>query len=281
VDWFVRSDVRLYAIGLEPWRPWEPLATSTSGRITGTLGISSNFFGALMIIPTTLAAGLFGGAATRKVRWAFALSAFATTMALSLSFTRASIVAMFVGFVVLAIAMRRIRVLALVVALVIAVLVLTPVATRFGAEHNRFNLISTALDVISSRPFTGAGEYTEGGADLSDDVATITNQQGDVITPHNSFLLAAAETGIPGGGLLLLGAALPGAFVLIAAFRRRPEQAVLAGLAAGMAGYGVQTFSNNLFHIPNVVPFYWLAAAAGVGVVWRLRGERESASAQD
>jgi len=281
VDWMVESDVRLYAIGLEPWRPWEPLVNSTSGRITGTLGISSNFFGALMIIPTALAVGLFGGAKTGKARWAYALCAFGTAMALSFSFTRASLVGMLVGFAVLVIATRKIRVLGLVVALVIAALVLTPVATRFGAEHNRFSLFSIAIDVVTDRPFTGAGEYNEGGANLSEDVATITNEQGDVITPHNSFLLAAAETGVPGGLLLLIGAALPGVLALIASFRRRPEQAALAGLAAGMAGYGVQTFSNNLFHIPNVVPFYWLAAAAAAGIVWHLRGERKLAAAQD
>lgn len=270
VDWLVEGEGRLYQIGLERWRSFEtPFVDISPGRITGFLGIASNFYGAVLIIPTTLAVAAFSRARERWAIIGYGLAAVVVLTALSLSYTRASLLGALFGLIIVIAAVRNWRVVGLVALMFAVVLVLTPVSQRITYGQNRGDLIRSALTLISKAPIVGIGDYEEGAKEwlTAEELAPISNQQGDVVTPHNSYLRAAAETGLPGGILLLIASMLPGVIVLLGAFRRIPGWVMLAGIAGGLAGFGLQATSNNLFHIPNVAPIYWLVAGAGVGAV--------------
>ncbi|NIA24095.1 MAG: hypothetical protein GWP04_00845 [Gammaproteobacteria bacterium] len=259
VDWKVESEIVARLIGLEFWRPYQPLFKTTPGRIVGTLGVSSNFFGALMLIPTLISGGLFAAAKDRWLRVTFALSTTALFFALVLSYTRASQIAVLAGFaIVLALAWRP-RLAGLVAVVVALAIVLTPAASRFTQEGNdRRALAEKAIDTVKKDPVSGLG--AGGFVDKQFDPAHPLL----IGTPHNSFLLAATETGLPGGILLVTAVGLPGAIAAWGAIRRRKSDILLVAIVAGLAAYGFQTMSNNLFHIPSVAVFYWLAASAAV-----------------
>ncbi len=265
VDWAPTSPQRALLIGMERWREYQPLYGQVPGRVTGTLGVSSNFFGALMLAPVMVAAGRFAKASQRFEAVAYGIATAATLFALVLSYTRASVVALLGGTLFLLLALRRLRPTLLLVGLLVAASLLTPMASRFREGNDRLALAQRSLETIEQRPVTGlgAGDFVDAQFDEERPVL--------IATPHNSFLLAAAETGIPGGVLLFLAAAVPGAVMAFAVVVRRRREPMLVAATAALFAFGIQTFSNNLFHIPAVAVGYWLVAAAGLGV---LRGGR-------
>lgn len=260
VDWKVQSPDVARLIGLELWRPYQPLYETTPGRIAGTLGVSSNFFGALMLMPTLLAGAMFARAWNRREQAIWAVATGALFFALVLSYTRASMIGLLVGFGVLLLVTLRPRVGVLVAVLVVLGIVLTPAASRFVHEGNdRLALARKAVETVKEQPVAGLGSGDFVAGQFDEDKPVLIG------TPHNSFLLAATETGIPGGVLLFLAAVLPGAVAAVGAIRRRGD-VLLAGAVAGLIAFGFQTVSNNLFHIPTVAVFYWLVAAAAVAM---------------
>lgn len=258
VDWTIRSDVRAVLVGLELWRWYQPLVETTPGRISGTLGVSSNFFGALMLIPAMVT--LAWAAQAREVlgRVASGLAFAAIFFALVLSYTRASVIAVVGAGLLLVVMLRNRPVTVLAVGVLAVSLIVTPILSRFVDEDNdRLALTERALEEIAENPEFGLGAGSQTGGTIDPDLQVL------VATPHNSFLLAGAETGAAGGLLLLAGALLPGAIGAWAIVRGRRDPWLL-GLTAGLLAFGVQTFSNNLFHIPTVAAWYWLSAAAVV-----------------
>ena len=260
VDWTIRSDLRAVLIGLELWRWYQPLVETTPGRISGTLGVSSNFFGGLMLIPT-LASLVWAARAQQRLDQAAATLAFAATfIALVLSYTRASLIAVVGAGVLLLVVMRSWRATALGVAVLAIALISTPMLSRFFDEGNdRLALTERALEEIAQNPELGLGAGSQTGGTIDPDLEVL------VATPHNSFLLAGAETGAVGGLLLLVGAVLPGAVAAWAIVRGRRDPTLLA-FTAGLLAFGVQTFSNNLLHIPTVSAWYWIVAAGAVAI---------------
>ena len=260
VDWILLDPNIARNIGMERFRWYQVLFDVVPGRITGTLGVSSNFYGALMLFPLLLSAAFLLKAKDWSERIAYGAVMAVTWFALVFSYTRASMAAAVIGFVFLIVLTRGYRLTGLAVLLVVAAVVFTPALDRFDEGNDRFNLAFNAFDVISDNPLggLGPGQFSE----------ELGEEGGRAIaTPHNSYLLAAAETGLIGGGLLFLATVLPAAYVAIGAFRRRPVDLVLGALVAVMAAYGAQTLSNNLFHIPTVAIYFWIAAAAGIGLV--------------
>jgi len=258
VDWTIRSDVRAVVVGLELWRWYQPLVETTPGRISGTLGVSSNFFGALMLIPAMVT--LAWAAQAREVlgRVASGLAFAAIFFALVLSYTRASVIAVVGAGLLLVVMLRNRPVTVLAVGVLAVSLIVTPILSRFVDEDNdRLALTERALEEIAENPEFGLGAGSQTGGTIDPDLQVL------VATPHNSFLLAGAETGAAGGLLLLAGALVPGAIGAWAIVRGRRDPWLL-GLTAGLLAFGVQTFSNNLFHIPTVAAWYWLSAAAVV-----------------
>lgn len=262
LGWGIHSTVKAWLIGLQFWRPYEALFGVTPGRVTGTLGLSSNFFGALMLFPTALGAAYFVRAKGWREGVIYAAATAACWFGLVYSYTRASLLAMLVAFAVLLVLTRSRRLLALVMALVLVTGLFTPAFERFTEGHNRWALTRVALQIIGGHALIGVGAYEE-----AEEARTPENPG---YTPHNSYLLAAAETGVPGGILLFVATVLPGALVGWAAVRRRHP--LVVATAAAMLAYGIQTFSNNLFHIPTVAVSYWLVAAAALGLAGEERG---------
>jgi len=258
VDWTVKSEERAVLIGLEMWHESRTLYGRTPGRITGTLGVSSNFFGGLMLIPAILAAGWFQRSKDRLARPAFAAACVALLFALVLAYTRASLIAVVVGAVMAIVLVRRARFAALLVFAVALPVFSTPALERFGEPNDRVSLIGDALELINKHWGGGVGPNEE------KDVKTESPEIRTLATTHNSFLHAAVETGIAGGVIFFVATVLPAAALLR---RRGPPPAVLAAVVcAGLFAFGVQAFSNNLFHIPGVAVFYWLALGAGLGL---------------
>ncbi len=271
VDWKALSPEVARLIGLELWRPYQPLYGTTPGRIVGTLGVSSNFFGALMLMPAILAGAVFTQVRRRREQAIWAAATGALFFALVLSYTRASMVGLLIGFLALLVMSFRPRLAVLVAVLVVLGVVLTPAASRFVNEGNdRLQLARKAVETVKEKPVTGLGS--------GDFVAGQFDEKKPVLigTPHNSFLLAASETGVPGGLLLFAAAVVPGMAAAVGVIRRRGG-VVLSGATAGLTAFGVQTLSNNLFHIPNVAVFYWLVAAAAVAMATEpVTGTRDS-----
>ncbi len=270
VDWLVLDPSIARNIGMELFRWYQPLYDVAPGRVTGMLGVSSNFYGAMMLFPIMLGAAWFLRTKDLAVRIAFLLAAVVAWAALVFSFTRASILAAVIGLLTIIVLGRAKWLVPVVIGLVVATYFFTPALGRFTDEsHDRSALALTALDVIADNPISGLGpgEFVIELDDPEDRVA--------LATPHNSFLLAAAETGVLGGLLLLAAAAWPGFFVIRRVTRREEPRLLLLGAAAAMLAYGAQTWSNNLFHIPSVSTYYWLIAAASVAWVYRFEADGE------
>lgn len=260
VDWTVLSEDRAVLIGLELWRWYQPLVETTPGRIAGTLGVSSNFFGALMLFPSFLALAWAAVAKETLERVAAWTAYTAVFLGLVLSYTRASLVAAAGAGLLLLLLLRSRQAAILAVAVLTFSLVATPLASRFVDEGNdRAALAGRTFDRISENPTFGMGAGSLTGGMFDPELDAI------VATPHNSFLLAAAETGAVGGLLLLLAAVLPGAIAVWAIWRGSRHPLLLA-LTAGALAFGVQTFSNNLFHMQTVAAWYWVAAAVIVSL---------------
>lgn len=260
VDWTVESDTRAVLIGLERWRDYQLLFGRNAGRIAGTLGVSSNFFGALMLIPGLVAAGWFQRSKTRMEMTAFGLAALAMVYALALSYTRASLIALGIGAVLAAVLMKRIRFAALMAGAMVLVVATTPILERFSEANDRAALAGKSLDAIFEDPATGLGSGSFVDSLFDEDSPVL------IATPHNSFLLAAAETGIPGGLIFLVATMLPAVVLLRRTGLRGPAPPVLAAICGGLLAFGAQALSNNIYHIPGVAMFYWVVVGAGLGL---------------
>jgi hypothetical protein len=263
--YFLQFQVGDLFIGISPMMPWEELLDVVPGRTVGTTGLASNFLGAFMLFPTALALGEFTESRLSVHRVAYAGVFLACGFTLVFTLTRASMITLGIALVVIVAVTRRLSPAVLVVAFVAAVLVLTPVAQRFDDPHDRFILTEQGLEAVENAPGLGLGSGQYGNPANDPDLDDSEGEEAPVtVTPHNSFLVAAAETGIVGGVLLLVGAITPAAYLALGKRNRSPL--VLAIIAALLA-FGIHNGSNNLFHIPTVATYYWLTAAAGLAMV--------------
>ena len=258
-DWLIDG----FYVGIERFRWYEPLFDDVPGRATGLLGISSNFFGAYTLIPAFIA---LGAAVRSRSQWmsaaliaAFAVFAYAGI----LSYTRMTLVALLLGLIGYVVVARPYRVVPAVVVIVALAVVATPIVSRFQEGNNRQALAGEAGQTIFDNPFAGvgSGNYLDAELESGGDVITVT--------PHNSFLLQASESGIVGGLLLVIAVAAVLAAAWGGSIPRRAGPGVMATAAfAAMGAVLVQTMSNNLLHIPPVATQFWMVAAAGAA--WAL-----------
>lgn len=256
-DWFVTGSF----VGIERFRWYQPLSDVVNGRATGFLGIASNFFGGYVLIPAFAALGIAltrrSTAITASMLTVFGLLTYAGVI----SYTRATVIGLILGVIGLLVVTRPLPMVPVVVAVVAIAIIATPFLSRFEEGNDRLSLTGEAASIISKNPITGVGS----GDYLDPVTGEPTEEDGPEVTPHNSFLLQASETGLL-GGLLLLAAVL----ALLAGVWGGPlDRTTVAGLMctaifAGMGAVLVQTLSNNLLHIPPVATQFWLAGAAGV-----------------
>ncbi|MGH2407883.1 MAG: O-antigen ligase family protein [Candidatus Limnocylindrales bacterium] len=243
----------LGGLGLEPARSYSVLFLEVPGRVSGTLGISPNFLGAIFILTTLLAAGLALLAKDRRARIAWWAAVTVQVFALALTFTRASLGLAIFGLVVLLLVQGRFRPLipvALVLGLAFAI---TPAAQRLtGDAPDRLALWASATRMMLDRPVLGVGPgRTRYMANRFPQRYLETPFGSAVNNAHNTILLAGAETGV-GGALAALVINLELAWLALRRFRRvwriRPPPIEMAA-AIALLGYLAQGMVNNLFTV--------------------------------
>jgi len=282
----------LGGIGLEPTRRFSVLYFEVPGRIAGTLGISPNFLGAIFILTITLTAGLAidaRGGRERTLLWA---SVLAQTLALTLTFTRASLGLALVVLAVLLLTRGRIRFLVPVLCVVAIGFVTTPSGApvpgtpgsggsggsggprvpvaieRLTSDvPDRFALWYSASLMMLDHPLTGIGpgrmvEVASGNPDryIHTPMGAATN------SAHNTVLLAGAEAGIVAAvGALLVNVVL-GLLALrvVLSPRRRRVPAIETAGALAVLGYLAQGMVNNLFNVAACGVVFAVVAGAYV-----------------
>jgi tetratricopeptide (TPR) repeat protein len=160
-----------------------------------------------------------------------------------------------------------------ILALMVGLLAARPVMNRLRASRDqsysaRFRTMTWAgvRDMIAARPLMGVGP---GAFDVR---YPRYARVGYTQHAHNSYLQAAAETGIPGMALLLgamaavLAAGVRGLRTLPRADGPEHDGIILAGLIAGMVGAAVHNVFDSDLYVPAIACVF--AALCGLIVAW-------------
>ncbi len=276
----------LGGLGLEPTRKFSVLYFEVPGRIAGTLGISPNFLGAIFVLTIIVTAGLAIDATDRRGRILWWASVLVQSLALTLTFTRASLGLTLVGLAVLLLLRGRIRYLVPVLVVVALGFLTTPsrpadpgdpgsgipqapvaVERLTGDVPDRLALWYSATLMMVDNPLTGVGpghtvEVAQGDPDRYVDTPLGKARNN----AHNTVLLAGAELGIVGAvGALLVNAAiaLAGLGILLRSRRREVGVVETAG-AIAVLGYLAQGMVNNLFNVAAAGVVFAVVAGAYV-----------------
>lgn len=238
--------------GLSLARKSSVLFGEVPGRITGTLGISSNFIGAIFIVTTLVTAGLALGARDVRQRLVAWLAVFLQLAALTLTYSRVSLGLTVIGLGLLVVLRSRARLLVPIGVLLGAVALFTPTLARlFGDAPDRLALWSSAVLLMIDHPLfgVGSGQFLSAAA-ANPDRYVHTGFGTASSTAHNSILLAGAETGIPGAigaTLVVAGLGVLAVWCAVTAWRARRDLRLAAGLALG--AFLAQSMFNNLFTV--------------------------------
>ncbi|MEQ7006046.1 O-antigen ligase family protein [Actinopolymorpha sp. B17G11] len=270
--------------GLQAAQGNTSLVGEIPGRVTGTLGLSPNFLGALLVLSIPVTLGIALDAATRwhtyvrsllsrllgrtattvntgaggwgQLGWALAVVV--QTWALVLTYTRSSLAVTLLACAVLVALRGRLRWLAVGAVVLVALLFLTPTFDRIIHDRtDRLALYTSAVRVFLDYPIAGVGpgeqaRFTAAAPELYR--ATPYGVAGN--NAHNTVLLAAAENGVLGLlGALVLNLALVA--VAVAVIRRARAMSRSANslrtepLAIGVAmlAFLLQGMANNLFTV--------------------------------
>ena len=261
-------------IGLAGTRPWSVLFGEVPGRISGTLGLSPNFTGTVLMLSVLVTVGLAARPVTRFERAVWLGAALLQLTALALTFSRAPLAAAFVGLVILAIVVSRPVLLLPLAGLVSALAFLTPLAGRFFSDvTDRLALWYSAALMTVDHPLAGVG-----AGRMLEVMRTMPARYMDtpfgraVNNAHNTILLPAAELGIVGGigaALLNVGLATLSVIGLLRVRRDRANAHVVAGCVALLA-FLVQGMVNNLFvvGVTSVMGAFVAGAFVLPAVLW-------------
>lgn len=263
-------------LGLAKIKPTSVLAGDVPGRIAGTLGISPDFTGAILMVTLLVTVGL-ALRSNRNVRIWWLGSAAIQLVALTLTFARAPLALAAIGVVAVLVLSRRPILLIPVAAATAAVTLFTPLVGRFLSDANdRFALWTAAVRMMFDYPVAGVGPGDSVAVLRSNPERYMTTGFGSATdNAHNTVLLAGAEMGVlaaMGALVLNIGLAL-GALVTIRdglAKGARDELLVASGVA--ILAILAQGMVNNLFTVE--VTSVILALLAGT-FVWA----RESVAA--
>lgn len=265
---------------LEPTRQYSVLYLEVPGRLAGTLGISPNFLGAIFILTILMAAGLALEAQTARLRLLLWASVVVQFLALTLTFTRASLGIAIVAVGILLLLGRRPRVLIPIGLIVVLASVLTPAVSRLTADvPDRFALWEGSARMMVDHPLTGVGPGRTVEVAQSDPARYMQTNFGTATnSAHNTILYAGAETGIFGalGSILInLGLALAALRMLLRA--RRHGRWLVVAAALGTLGYLAQGMVNNLFSVAVAGEVFALVVGAFLLETRRPDGDVEPA----
>jgi O-antigen ligase len=291
----------LGGIGLEPTRRFSVLYFEVPGRIAGTLGISPNFLGAIFILTILLTAGLATDARDGRERALLWASVLIQSLALTLTFTRASLGLAIALLAVMLLIRGRIRFIVPVLLVVGLGFATTPSGAadtgvpgtsgsgppvaiqRLTSDvPDRLALWYSATLMMLDHPLTGVGPGRTVDVASSNPSRYIDTPLGAATnSAHNTVLLAGAELGVLGatGALLVnLGIALA-AFRIILAPRRRNLPAIETAGAIAVLGYLAQGMVNNLFNVAAAGVVF--AVVAGAYVIRIERAPSAQSTADD
>ena len=267
--------VSAYAIvqrlGLDPiWDGFLP-----EGRVFSTIG-QANALAAYLVMALPAAVVLAARGANAAARIAYAAAAVAMLAAIALTKSRGGYLAVAVVAAVLIVAMWRERKAALAIVgagLLVALPIMWPrlqSARQGSADVSIRNHVDTwrvAGQIIGDHPLVGTGPET-----FPDQFPAYSRQvlspervawfdQFRVESPHNRYLAAATDAGLPAAVAYLVFLAGVGT-VLVRAIRRSRDPALVA-VAAGLAGHLVTDFFMSAEVAGSWL--FWVLAGAGVG----------------
>jgi hypothetical protein len=241
--------------GLEPARGGSGLLGEIPGRATGTLGLSSNFLGALLVltIPVTLGLALRHAG---RLRWLLVAAAVAQLVTMVLTYTRASL-AVTVAACLLLLALRgRLRWLIGGVVLLVVLVVATPALHRVAdTSTDRLALYTSAIKVFADHPIAGVGPGEQANVTAAAPARYRGTDFGVAANnAHNTVLLAAAEDGVLGAaGAVLLNVAIIGVAVAVLRAARRirgqPDADQARAIGVAVLAFLAQGMTNNLFTV--------------------------------
>lgn len=241
-------------MGLSGPRPRSVLFDDVPGRVSGTLGLSPNFTGAVLMVTFIITVGIAAGASNNRARLAWAAAASLQLVVLALTFSRAPLALAVAGVAVVIVLSRRAFLLVPMAAVLVLVAVSTPLLGRFLSDAtDRLALWYSAATIMFDHPLGGVGPGQMTVIMRANPERYMDTPLGRAVSSaHNTILLAGAETGILGalGGVLVnIALAVLAVMTIRMAVRNEPEKS--SRIAGGVASlcFLVQGMVNNLFTV--------------------------------
>jgi O-antigen ligase len=248
-------------------------------RVAGTF-YNSNFYAEYLVLLSGVVIALFLTEKGRAKAVAGAIG-IAGAVALFLTYTRGSWIALVVGLVVLIVLTDVRYVAALFAGAVVAVWAVPGVLTRLSAStanektaNFRLGLWKVAGETIKRHPVLGVGI-----GDFLAGYREVVTTRPDLYVgylgfgAHNAYFALCAEIGLIGGIaflVLTLIYATRGLFVATRADVTSEIKYAALGLSVGLIGFVVNTFTSNTFQHPQSALFFWIisgvVASLGAGL---------------
>ena len=220
------------------------------GRITGTTGMASTFIAGFFALTLPSAAGL--ALSTRgRVRWAWIAAALLIFAGLGFTLSRIPIGLATIALGILLLTATRPRVWVPVLVVVAAVFLASPLRERMTYFRNdRLSLWRAGWRMFTDNWLFGVGPgryiqslpaYQQPGV-VSED-----------ITPHNSLLYVASESGVFAALALAVAIALSFRFL-------RARNPLVLGPMLGLAAFMIDAMTTNLYSIPSIAIAAWMMA---------------------
>ncbi len=237
-----------------------------------------NFFSEFLLLTICGSIALFG------LYWKRSRAACATIvgalliqlLALFLTYTRGSLIALAAGLVVGVLVFRP-KLLAPLAALIVVVGALPPVFSRMmgvfsgdGSTMFRIGLWKAALTAIAQKPLFGGGlgdflQIYQGVVLRHPELYQGVTQ----FEPHNSYLQIAAETGVIGGVLFFCAVASLVWAGLRLSRRLKGERRLLfqcAALLAGVTGIVLNALTSDSFQHPHAIVYFFVMGGLLIGL---------------
>jgi putative inorganic carbon (HCO3(-)) transporter len=236
---------------------------------------NANFLGEYLVL--VIAASLALAFLSRGWRRYAALGALMpVALALVLTYTRGSWLAIAVALTLALIAIEARYVVAFLAAGAAGVLAIpgfaARLATSFSTEGTggfRLRLWRVAGEAIAARPLAGwgPGRFYEAFAatvDANPELGVGYSQYG----AHNGYFTLATETGVPGAlaFVVLVLALVRSGVRVIASATEHALRFEAAALTAGVGAFALNALTSNAYQHPQPALFFWLTAALLVGV---------------
>lgn len=222
------------------------------GRITGTTGMAATFIAGFLALALPVAVGL-AMAAARGRRWPWIVASVITFLGLVFTLSRVPIGVGTLAVVVLLLAATRARVWLPILVVGAVVFLATPLRARMtDFSTDRVPLWKVGWRMFADNWLTGVGP---GNYITRLPEYQIAGEQNDMVTPHNSLLYVASESGVFAALALALAIGLSLRFI---GHRHPLTLAPMLGVAAFM----LNAMTTNLYSIASMAIACWMMAPA-------------------